>query len=260
MIDRGKLNASLEKNTIISDAVKENIEYLITVFNKSFPSVSLDNLSKRLETVEIASGSKLLYGEAIQYASDNNKIIINQTKLNKEESDAKFAMMKTLLSMITAKESYYGFGNNNLLKPLNTGTCEIIANYLVGNEGSSDYLDEQVIVNTLADTVGSDNFIRAFFTNDAGLIKKQLFAKSGSMVAVDGLLEQIANNMATREVSGFSRLGYIQKQILSVYGSGYSFLMNKEALEAGTKLKYTGVDELEQYLKSKNAGSSIMKR
>ena len=180
--------------------------------------------------------------------------------LNSDEVDAKFCMMKALLSMISAKGFDYGFGDKRLLRPLNVGTCEIIANYLVGNEGQYDHFDEQTIVNTLADTVGADNFIKAFFTNDSSLIMKSLYDKSGNMEQVNGLLEQIDNNMSTRKQTGISRLCSVQKHILAMYGSGYSCLLNKQALEEGTKLKYTGVDELEQYLNSKSLNGSQIRR
>lgn len=243
---------SLDKNTMISSDVKGNLIQLIAVFNRSFPSVSLDNLNQRLETLKIEGGSKFLYDEAIQYAPDSNRLVINQEMLNDKEVDARFNMMKAVLSIVSAKGFNYGFGDKRLLRPLNIGTCEIIANYLVGNDGKSDYLDEQTIVNTLADTVGSDNFINAFFTNDSNLVMKPLYDKTGNMDKLNGLLEQIDNNMSTRKQMGFSRLGFIQKDILSMYESGYSSLMSRQALEYGTNLKYKGTDELEEYLKSKD--------
>lgn len=240
---------ALNKNQYLSDSVKNNLSMVIEVFHKQFPEVSLDNLIERLNNVKLEKGSKFLYEEALQYDSLNNIIIVNQEKLKKENVDAKNALMKIVLSMITAKDNYYGFAGNQNFAALNTGFREIVANNLVGNEGISDFEDEQILTNCIGEGIGFEVFLKAFFTNDHRILATHLFMTTESETKVNSLLSKMNNNMYTRQHSGESALYSLQKEVLESYGTGYSFFLNKIAMENGTNVKYTGYEDLINYRK-----------
>ena len=52
--------------------------------------------------------------------------------------DAKHSLMMSVLSIITAKDNFYGFNDTGTLEGLNKGITELIANFLVGNEVDLD--------------------------------------------------------------------------------------------------------------------------
>lgn len=245
-----RVGYSLKQNTMISDAVKGELESLIAIFNKQFPSVSLDNLASRLNDLQIIKGSKYYYRQALQYVPSDNKIFINQELLQTENVDAKHAMMKMILSMITAKDNYYGFGSNRHLTALNIGVREIMANNLVGNDKDSNYIDEQVLTNGIGQAIGLETLLNGFFNNDPDLVMKKMLSLCSDVKKTNYLLENMNNNMQTREAEGISRLFFLQKDVLSMYGSGYNYLMMKNSMETGSNLKYMGSEELGQFLKT----------
>lgn len=245
-----KLTESFQANTKIDENTKGNLEYLISVFQKRFPGVSLDNFCERLKTLQVVRGSKYVFEEATQYNPKDNTIVINQGLLQQEKVDARHSMMKTLLSIITAKDLSYGFATNRSLEALNVGFCEIVANNLVGNEGESSYEDEQILVNSIGSSIGLEPFIDAFFTNNSDLLMTKLFARCGSSVALDKFLSQANHNMHTRKQMGTSRLFALQQDAYLMFGSGYDFIMNKRTMEETIGLKYPESEKLEQLSKT----------
>ena len=133
-----KLVDALDSNTQIEDNIKAQILLLAIEFYNRFSKVPLDNFYERLKGVNILGGSKYLYNTAIQYFPKTNEIIINKEMLAKDETDIYHSMMKVILSMVTAKDDYYGFAGNKDLEALNVGFCDMVARALVGNEGVSD--------------------------------------------------------------------------------------------------------------------------
>lgn len=240
---------ALNNNKYLSENVKGDLSIVINRFTESFPDVSLDNLATRLNTLKLNQGSKFLYEEALQYEPVKNTIFVNQEKLKSDNVDAKNALMKTVLSMITAKDNYYGFGGNPSFEALNTGFREIVANNLVGNEGVSDFEDEQILTNAIGEGIGFEVFLKAFFENNANVLATRLFMTTGSDTKVNSLLSKMNNNMYMRRTRGESILFDLQKEVLEYYGTGYSFLMNKLAMESGSKVKYTGYEDLMDYRK-----------
>ena len=144
-----QVKESLDRNSNINDSVKENLIELIDIFHKSFPNISLENLKNRLET-------------------------LNMEELNKD-NDIKHILMYELLHIITAKDNYVGFDYEHKLIALNTGYTEILTNNLVGNESDSDYhIDEVIATNLIANMIGNDIMLKAYFTNDFNLINNIL--------------------------------------------------------------------------------------
>lgn len=250
-----KVKESLLQNKEISEPVKAELEHLIELFNSKFPSIPLDNLSERLKELKIIGGSKYLYDEAIKYSPQENTIFINKELLQKEELDSEYSMMKALISVMTAKDNYYGFGGNEKLNALNVGFNEILANNVIGNDGLSAFYDEQILVNIIGSSVGADTFFDAFFTNNPDLLMKQLLLRSGDFKKIDSVLNQINHNMYTRRQIKVSKLYHIEKELTSLFVSGYDILMDKELMG---NIEYPGFQEM-QALLNKKANKAVEK-
>lgn len=237
---------TLDGNKKISVEVKKEMLSLISEFHSRFPSVSLDTLCRNLRHLSIEKGSKFVYASAINYSPLDNKIFINEEMLNSEKIDASHSMMKAIIGMTTQKDIHYGFNNNSSLEALNVGFCEILANNLAGNEGESQFVDEQVLVNYIGSSIGFDIFQKAFFENNPELLMKELLTKCSSPEKLNDLLSQANNNMHTRRKSGESRLYHIQAQALSMFEVDKSFHFQRAALQdLSTKyIDYEEIDEL----------------
>ena len=163
-----EIKAALNENQNITAEVKDDLMYLITIFCNNFKDVNLDNFKERLKTLKISRGSMYLVKLPCQYNPHNNEIAINLGRF--EGSDAKHWMMHALLGVITAKDNFTGFNKDNAYEALNIGYTEILANYLVGNENESEYEDEIVATNMIAEAIGPENLFNAYFNNDETLI------------------------------------------------------------------------------------------
>ncbi len=130
-----ELNKSYEAiscNESLSEALKENFKQLITVFHQSFNEVDLSNFNERIKRLRIKKGSKYITKDSCEYNPKENVIYLNEARL--QNSDAKHELMFAILTIISAKDNYYGFDTDGKLKALNVGVTEMITNFLVGNE------------------------------------------------------------------------------------------------------------------------------
>ena len=88
--------------------------------------------------------------------------------------------MHALLGVITAKDNYYGFNNEDgTLQALNEGYTEILTNYLVGDVEDSFYTDEVIMTNLISKVIGNDVMYKAYFTNDANLLLNAMSQAEG---------------------------------------------------------------------------------
>lgn len=173
-----EVKAALNENPNITAEVKDDLMYLITIFCNNFKDVNLDNLKERLKTLKISRGSMYLVKLPCQYNPHNNEIAINLGRF--EGSDAKHWMMHALLGVITAKDNYYGFNNEDgTLQALNEGYTEILTNYLVGDVEDSFYTDEVIMTNLISEVIGNDVMYKAYFTNDANLLLNAMSQAEG---------------------------------------------------------------------------------
>lgn len=157
---------TLNTNQNITPEVKENLLELIEIFNKKFPDIDLNNLNERLKTLVIRRESMFLVKVPCQYNPHTNEILINLGRF--ENSDAKHWLMHSLLGVITAKDNYYGFNNeDDTLVALNDGYTEIMTNYLVGDVENNFFFDEIVITNLISKAIGEDTLFDAYFSNDS---------------------------------------------------------------------------------------------
>ncbi len=168
-MDLNEIKNSLNSNPNLTDDIKDCLMELISLFNSKFPDVKLTNLNERLKTLKIIRGSRFLIKKSSYYDPIDNEILINLVKID-DSIDCKHVFMRELLNMITAKDNFTGFNKDNAYEALNIGYTEILANYLVGNENESEYEDEIVATNMIAEVIGNDTLFNAYFNNDETLI------------------------------------------------------------------------------------------
>lgn len=157
---------TLNENQNITPEVKESLMELLEIFNKKFPDIDLTGLNERLKSLIIRRESMFLIKLPCQYNPHTNEILINVGRF--EECDSRHWMMHSLLGIITAKDNYYGFNNEeDKFLALNEGYTEILTNYLVGDIEDSFYFDEVVITNLISKIIGEDVLYDAYFSNDA---------------------------------------------------------------------------------------------
>jgi len=169
-----EIEAVLNENPNLTQDLKINLLELVAIFHKQFPTVSLENLKNRLQTLKIEPLNKYVSSEVSKYDPLLNMLMINEERLGKDV-DAKHILMYELLSMITAKDNYTGFNFNHQFEALNIGYTEILTNYLVGNETEEFvHSDEIIATNLISISIGNDILLHAFFNNDYMTLTKSL--------------------------------------------------------------------------------------
>lgn len=157
---------AIDENSSIESEVKEMIKHLIIVFNTHFQTISLENFINRIKTLKIEKTNKFVSKKLFDYMPLTNVLSFNVEKI-KQEYDMKHVMMSALLNIITAHNNTYGFDRDNKLLTCNTGYTEILSNLLVGNEGDiSDYDEEIIATNLIAELIGFEVLFTAYFSND----------------------------------------------------------------------------------------------
>ena len=173
-----QIKTTLDSNDNITEEVKENLMELITIFNNNFKDIDLTNLDNRLKNLIIKRGSKYLVKIPCQYNPFTNELLINQELF--EKCDAKHCLMHSLLGIITAKDNYYGFNNEeDTLVALNEGYTEIMTNYLVGDIDDNYYTDEIIITNLISKVVGEDTLFSTYFSNDSKRLLRAMIEAEG---------------------------------------------------------------------------------
>ena len=172
------IKTTLNANENITSEVKDNLLELITIFNDNFKDIDLANLNERLKTLIIKRETMFLVKLPCKYNPYTNELLINLGLF--EECDAKHWLMHALLGMITAKDNYYGFNNEeNTLVALNEGYTEIITNNLVGDVENNFFTDEVIMTNLISKAVGADTMYNAYFNNDSKSIVRAMIEAEG---------------------------------------------------------------------------------
>lgn len=157
---------AIDENTTLEIEVKEEIKNLIVTFNTFFPNISLENFINRIKTLKFEKTNKFVSKKIFDYIPLTNVLSFNVDKI-KKEYDMKHVLMSALLNIITAHNNTYGFDYENRFLTFNIGYTEILSNFLVGNEGDiSDYDDEIIATNLIAELVGHDVLFEAYFSNN----------------------------------------------------------------------------------------------
>ena len=174
MITLEDIKGTLDRNFKLNDEIRDNLYGLIHLFNNRFPNISLENLNRNLETLEIVKSNKFINKRVAKYNPVTNILEFNVDRIN-EDYDMKHVLMHQLLNIITNNGEFYGFNKNNKFEALNDGYAEIITNNLVGNESDNEYLrDEVITTNMIALMVGNDVLFDAYFNNNVEALVSSL--------------------------------------------------------------------------------------
>jgi len=174
-----EIRSNLAANQNLTSEVKTKMFELCCLFHQKFPDVGLEKLKEKIKDVKLGKIGVFERKGPVIYDALKNEICFSNKKLH-EEYDANHLMMKGILGMISSNEDYYGFNQNGKLRALNIGYTEMLANFLVGNEGVCDYEEELLATNLISQIIGVDVLFQAYFTNNADLVyKKMLEAEVG---------------------------------------------------------------------------------
>ena len=168
MIDT--IYASIDSNINLTEEFKENLKELITIFNKFFPMVPLDNLKERIKKLKIEKTNKLMSTNIIDYVPITNTLSFNLEKVMKDY-DIRHVLMHGLIRVITAHDNTFGFDKDDNFIALNIGYTEILTNFVIGNNSELTMFDDEVIAtNLIAEIIGNDTLFGAYFTNNPNMI------------------------------------------------------------------------------------------
>ena len=184
MTDLDTIKNTLDTNTYLSQEMKDNIFELVVLFNKNFNQIALNNLNERLKTLKIEKISSFLSKRVSRYDIHKNTIYFNE-----KDYDVRHILMLELINIISSNNEFSGFNYEDKFEALNIGYTEMLANYLVGNDGEEMiYPHEAVMANLLSIVIGEDVLEKAYFQNDYKLlldnVKKvgiELAGKNGFM-------------------------------------------------------------------------------
>ena len=167
-----EIKISLKSNPNLTDEIRNKFVELIIVFNKKIPNVNLTKLNERLKTVKIGKIGKFERKGTYYYDVFKNEILFSRNLEGNYDIDHLF--IKAILQMSTSTETFTGFNSDDRLRALNLAYTEILANYIVGNEGDSDLEEEMLVANLLSHIVGKDTMFNSYFTNNGELIIKAM--------------------------------------------------------------------------------------
>ena len=174
MTDLYEIKTALHNNSGINADVRDNIFELVVVFNNKFPNVSLEHLKEHLKTLKIRKVNKFLNNDISMYDCKNNVLYFNKNKMN-DDYDFRHVLMYELINIISSNGFQTGFNSDGKFEALNTGYTEILANFLVGNNGEKlVYPNEAVMANMIGIIAGEDKLFDPYFNNDAKVLLNAL--------------------------------------------------------------------------------------
>lgn len=166
------IKLSLSGNPNLTDEIRDKIYSLVTILNKKIPEANLLKLNDKLNNVKINKMGILERKGTYFYDVNKNEILFSKKLQGNYDID--HLLMKALLEMSTSTGTYTGFNNDERLYALNLAYTEILANYIIGNEGESDLEEEMLITNLLSYIIGKEVLFNAYFTNNGEPIIKAL--------------------------------------------------------------------------------------
>ena len=167
-----EIRVSLKSNPNLTDEIRNKLFELIIVFNKKMPDINLSKLNEKLKTVKLGKISKFERKGTYYYDVFKNEILFS--KELESNYDIDHLLTKAILQMSTSTETFTGFNSDDRLRALNLAYTEILANYIVGNEGDSDLEEEMLVTNLLSHIVGKDTMFNSYFTNNGEPIIKAM--------------------------------------------------------------------------------------
>jgi len=167
-----EIRISLKSNPNLTDEIRQKLFELVVVFNKKIPDVNLSRLNERIKTVKVGKISKFERKGTYYYDVFKNEILFSRDLEGNYDID--HLLTKAILQMSTSTDTFTGFNSDDRLRALNLAYTEILANYIVGNEGDSDLEEEVLVTNLLSHIVGKDTMFNSYFTNNGEPIIKAM--------------------------------------------------------------------------------------
>lgn len=167
-----EIKVSLKNNPNLNDEIRNKLFELVATFHKKLPEVNLSRLNNQLKTVKIGKIGKFERRGTYFYDIFKNEVLFSSNIIKNYDIDNLF--MKSILQMATSTNSFTGFNSDERLRALNLAYTEILANYIVGNEGDSDLEEEMLVTNLLSHIVGKDTMFNSYFTNNGEPIIKAM--------------------------------------------------------------------------------------
>ena len=167
-----EIRISLKSNPNLTDEIRNKLFELIIVFNKKMPDINLSRLNEKLKTVKLGKLGKFERKGTYYYDVFKNEILFSKDLESNYDID--HLLTKAILQMSTSTETFTGFNSDDRLRALNLAYTEILANYIVGNEGDSDLEEEMLVTNLLSHIVGKDTMFNSYFTNNGEPIIKAM--------------------------------------------------------------------------------------
>lgn len=167
-----EIRISLKSNPNLTDEIRNKLFELVVVFNKKMPDINLSRLNEKLKTVKLGKLSKFERKGTYYYDVFKNEILFSKDL--EGNYDINHLLTKAILQMSTSTETFTGFNSDDRLRALNLAYTEILANYIVGNEGDSDLEEEMLVTNLLSHIVGKDTMFNSYFTNNGEPIIKAM--------------------------------------------------------------------------------------
>lgn len=167
-----EIRISLKSNPNLTDDLREKLFGLIVIFNKKIPNINLSKLNEKLKTVKLGKLSKFERKGTYYYDVFKNEILFSKDLEGNYDID--HLLMKAILEMSTSAGTFTGFHSDDRLRALNLAYTEILANYIIGNEGDSDLEEEMLVTNLLSHIVGKDTMFNSYFTNNGEPIIKAM--------------------------------------------------------------------------------------
>lgn len=155
----------LDLNSNIPNEIKERLFTLIEKISLKINEIDLERLSEKLKTLKISKISKFERKGIYYYDVFKNIAYIDPNKID-YNYDVDHIFVKILLEMSTSTGTYTGFNSDERLRALNLAYTEILANFIIGNEGDSDLEEEVFVANLLSHIVGKDTMFNSYFSNN----------------------------------------------------------------------------------------------
>ena len=166
------IKQSLTSNPNLNDDIRKKLYSLISILRKKLPDVDLTRLNEKLKTVKIGKLGKYERKGTYYYDVFKNEILFSRNL--EKEYDIDNLFMKAILEMSTSTNSFTGFNSDERLRTLNLAYTEILATFLIGNEGESELEEEMLITNLISHIVGKETLYNSYFTNNGVPIIKAL--------------------------------------------------------------------------------------
>ncbi len=166
------IKKSLDENPNLNESIVQKMYSLVVIFHNNFSAVDLTKLNEKLKTVKFGRLSKLERKGTYYYDVFKNEILFSSDL--ESDYDIDHLLMKSILQMSTCTDTFTGFNSDDRLSALNLAYTEILANYLVGNDGKSDLEEEMLVTNLLSHIIGKDTMFNSYFSNDGEPIIKAM--------------------------------------------------------------------------------------